>query len=222
MVAAVKRAALRRASLAVAAMPLAVMAMTQSASAKDYGQQGAVFRISEPDLLRTIEQKLRTLEASGGIERMNAELTRRTEAGVRRPRPVAGIALAVRERSWIFDPTMHVDKDILDNKGNVIARGGQRVNPLDFVTICQKLVFIDGDNRDQVNWALRRFDDRGAKLIMVKGAPLDAMTAHQRRFYFDQGGFLVGRFGIRAVPAVVEPNGKTMRVSEIPLGVGRK
>src|SRR3546814_9085616 len=83
-----------------------------SASAKDYGQQGAVFRISEPDLLRTIEQKLRTLEASGGIDRMNAELTRRTEAGVRRPRPVAGIALAVRERSWIFDPTMQVDKDI--------------------------------------------------------------------------------------------------------------
>src|SRR3546814_9331479 len=40
-----------------------------------------------------------------------------------------------------------------------------------------------------------------------------------RSFYFDQGGFLVGRFGIRAVPAVVEPNGKTMRVSEIPLGV---
>ena len=69
---------------------------------------------------------------------------------------------------------------------------------------------------------LMGLDDRGAQLVMVKGAPLDAMTAHQRRFYFDQGGFLVGRFGIRAVPAVVEPNGKTMRVSEIPLGVGRK
>src|SRR3546814_13894845 len=82
---------------------MAIIGMAPIASAKDYGQQGAVFRISEPDLLRTIEQKLRTLEASGGIERMNAELTRRTEAGVRRPRPVAGIALAVRARSWIFD-----------------------------------------------------------------------------------------------------------------------
>src|SRR3546814_17496278 len=86
----------------------------------------------------------------------------------------------------------------------------------------QKLVFIDGDDRDQLNWALRRFDDQAAKLIMVKGAPLDAMTQHQRRFYFDQGGFLVGRFGIHAVPAIVEPDGKVMRVSEVPLGVGRK
>src|SRR3546814_6456950 len=75
---------------------VACSAFAPLAAAKDYGQQGAVFRITEPDLLRTIEQKLRTLEASGGIERMNAELTRRTEAGVRRPRPVAGIALAVR------------------------------------------------------------------------------------------------------------------------------
>src|SRR3546814_1448933 len=86
----------------------------------------------------------------------------------------------------------------------------------------QKLVFIDGDDKDQMSWALRRFDDQSAKLIMVTGAPLDAMTLHQRRFYFDQGGFLVGRFGIRAVPAVVAPNGRTMKVYEIPLGVGRK
>src|SRR3546814_20781192 len=96
-------------------------------------------------------------------------------------------------RSWIFDPAMVVEKDIFDNKGNAIARAGQRVNPMDFVTIRQKLVFIDGDDRDQLNWALRRFDDQSAKLIMVKGAPLDAMTQHQRRFYFDQGGFLVDR-----------------------------
>src|SRR3546814_14185738 len=92
---------------------------------------------------------------------------------------------------------------------------------MDFVTIRQKLVFIDGDDRDQLNWALRRFDDQSAKLIMVKGAPLDAMTQHQRRFYFDQGGFLVGRFGIHAVPAIVAPDGKVMRGSAVPLGVGR-
>src|SRR3546814_7487046 len=108
---------------------------------------------------------------------------------------------------------MVVEKDILDNKGNAIARAGQRVNPMDFVTIRQKLVFIDGDDRDQLNWALRRFDDQSAKLIMVKGAPLDAMTQHQRRFYFAQGGFLVGRFGSHAVHAIGEPGGKVMRVS---------
>lgn len=190
------------------------------ALARDYGQQGAVFRVLEPDLLASIEQKLKSLEASGGIERMNQELARRTEAKVRRPDPVAGIGKADRLRVWTYDPAITVDHDIVDTKGNVLARKGQRVNPLDFVGVPQALVFIDGDDPDQVAWVLRRYQDVQAKVVMVKGAPLEAMTRHQRRFYFDQGGYLVGRFAIRAVPAVVEQDGKVMKVSEIPLRVG--
>src|SRR3546814_8540332 len=106
---------------------------------------------------------------------MNAELTRKTEAGVRRPRPVAGISLAVRDRSWIFDQAMRVEQDILDHKGNVIDRAGQRVNPLDFVTVRQKLVFIAGDDNDQMRLDLSRFDDQYANIIIVKGAPIDSM-----------------------------------------------
>jgi len=207
--------------LAIALMSLIALAPLP-ALARDYGQQGTVFRVLEPDLLSSIEQKLKSLEASGGIERMNQELARRTEAKVRRPDPVVGIGRADRLRVWTYDPAVTVDNDILDAKGNVLARKGQRVNPLDFVGVRQALVFIDGDDPEQVSWALRRYQDDQAKLVMVKGAPLDAMTRHQRRFYFDQGGYLVGRFAIRAVPAVVEQNGKVMRVSEIPLPGSRR
>lgn len=201
---------------------LAASLLPQPALARDYGQHGAVFNVIEPDLLLTIERKLKALEASGGIEQMNQELARRTEAKVRRPDPVAGLTRAERLRSWSYDPSITMDKDILDQKGNVIARRGQRVNPLDFVGVRQALVFVDGDDREQVDWALRRYRDTDAKIIMVRGAPLDAMTRFQRRFYFDQGGFLIQRFAIRAVPAVVEQAGKVMKVSEIPPGVGRK
>lgn len=207
--------------LAIALMSLIAL-VPLPAFARDYGQQGTIFRVLEPDLLSSIEQKLKALEASGGIDRMNQELARRTEAKVRRPDPVVGIGRADRLRVWTYDPAVTVDHDILDAKGNVLARKGQRVNPLDFVGVRQALVFIDGDDPEQVSWALRRFRDDQAKVVMVKGAPLDAMTRHQRRFYFDQGGYLVGRFAIRAVPAVVEQNGKVMRVSEIPLAGSRR
>ncbi len=76
------------------------------------------------------------------------------------------------------------------------------------------LVFFNGDDPEQMDWAVKHFD-AAAKLIMVAGAPLDAMTAHQRRFYFDQGGRLTTRFGIHAVPAVVVQEGHAMRVNEI-------
>ncbi len=78
------------------------------------------------------------------------------------------------------------------------------------------LVFIDGDDAAQIAWALKRFDTK-ARLIMVKGAPLEAMTRHQRRFYFDQAGRLTSKFGITYVPAVVEQAGRAMRITETPV-----
>ena len=191
-------------------------------SARDYGQQGAVFAVTEPDLLRTIEHKLASLDRSGAIAQLNQQLAKRSEARVRRPEAVAGIELAKHPRSWIHDPAITIDRDIVGPQGHRIARAGQRINPLDFMAMRQTLVFIDGDVPAQVRWALARHSETSAKIIMVKGAPLEAMTRHQRRFYFDQGGFLVRRFGIRAVPALVAQTGSVLRASEIPIGPGER
>jgi conjugal transfer pilus assembly protein TraW len=187
------------------------------AAAKDYGQVGTVFPVAEPDLLRVIEAKLKAMQAGGQIDAMNQHLRTRTEAKVRRPDSVPGIEVATRARSWLYDPSIVIDHDIRDNKGNLIAPAGRRVNPLDYVAVTTPLVFIDGDDEAQVAWALRRFDDK-AKLILVRGAPLELMTRRQRRFYFDQAGTLTTRFGITRVPAVVVQAGRAMRVSETPVG----
>lgn len=199
-------------------MPLAclcsAMLPAAPAVAKDYGQVGAVFPVIETDLLRVIEQKLTALQSSGQIDAMNQAFRKRAEAKVQRPTPVPGIERASTQRSWLFDPSIVIDHDIRDQKGNLIAPRGRRVNPLDFIVVKTPLVFIDGDDPAQMAWALKRYD-ANAKVIMVAGAPLEAMTAHQRRFYFDQDGRLTTRFGIHAVPAVVVQEGHAMRVSEI-------
>ena len=96
----------------------------------------------------------------------------------------------------------------------MIAQAGKRINPLDFTVIKQKLVFLDGDNAKQMAWAIARYTNLNAKLILVNGAPLEAMSLHKRRFYFDQTGFLTNKFGIAHTPAVVEQSGKVMRVTE--------
>ena len=182
--------------------------------AKDYGQVGTVFPVIETDLLRVIEQKLSMLQSSGQIDAMNQAFRKRAEDKVRRPTPVSGIERASAPRSWLFDPSIVIDHDIRDQKSNLIAPQGRRVNPLDFIVVKTPLVFINGDDPAQVSWALKRYD-ASAKLIMVAGAPLEAMTTYQRRFFFDQDGRLTTRFGIHAVPAVVVQEGHAMRVSEI-------
>lgn len=209
-----------RAALSLGA--LGALLFTTPAAARDYGQQGAVFAVLEPDLLATIQARLAELAQSGAIARMNAQFARRSEEKIRRPEPVPGLGLAVRGRTWTYDPAITIDHDVSDHKGNLVARAGQQINPLDFIAVRQALVFIDGDVPEQINWALAKYSETGAKLIMVRGAPLEAMTRYQRRFYFDQGGHLTRRFAIHAVPAVVEQQGHVMRVSEIPVGIGRQ
>lgn len=189
--------------------------------ARDYGQAAQAFPVIEPDLLATIEARLRAAEASGELARTNEMFARRVEAKVRRPNPVAGITPARQLRSWDFDPSVTIERDVRDQKGNLIAAAGQKINPLDFVAIRQDLVFIDGDDAEQLAWATARYTDLKAKIIFVSGSPIEQMTAKKRRFYFDQEGKLTGKFGIEHTPAVVTQAGKVMRVSEVVIGKGR-
>jgi conjugal transfer pilus assembly protein TraW len=196
---------------------LCALTFSSAGQASDHGVVGQTFPIIETDLLSVIEQRLTKLQASGGIDRMNAEFARRAEAKVRRPTPVAGITPATQARVWVFDPTIVIEKDVKDQKGNYVARAGQTVNPLDFVAMHQALVFVDGDDKAQMEWATSQYSDLKAKIILVSGSPIEEMTARKRRFYFDQEGRLTGKFGVRHTPAVAEQDGKVIKVSEIKL-----
>lgn len=194
---------------------LLVTAMPTGAGARDYGQRGAVFPLIERDLLEQIHARLKAMEASGETARLNEELKRRTIARVNRPDPVAGLVHASAHRRWTFDPTITLAADIRGARGELIHGAGTLVNPLDSVQLRSPLLFLDGDDPAQLAWALS--EDRNAKLILVKGAPLELMKARQRRFYFDQGGKLTAKFGVRAVPAMVRQQGRLLEVSEIAL-----
>jgi conjugal transfer pilus assembly protein TraW len=194
---------------------LAALAIPTTLQARDYGQRGTVFPIAERDLLEQIHSRLKAMAGSGETARLNQALKRRTIARVNRPDPVGGLTAARSDRTWKFDPTVTLAADIRGAKGELIHPAGTRVNPLDSVALRAELLFLDGDDPAQLAWALGHGSN--AKLILVRGAPLELMKARQRRFYFDQGGRLTAKFGIRAVPARVRQQGRALEVSEIAL-----
>lgn len=184
------------------------------ARALDHGTFGTTWPVIEPDLLRVIQGKLERAEANGSLADLNARFAARVKAKVMRPTPVAGIGPALETRSWAFDPAIVVERDIRDQQGRLIAVAGQRVNPLERLALTQKLAFVNGDNPAELAWAMEQGSDRNLKIILVDGSPFEAMKAHQRRFYFDQGGKLTERFWIAHTPALVEQQGDVLRITE--------
>jgi conjugal transfer pilus assembly protein TraW len=192
----------------------------RAALAKDHGVMGQTWGIAEPDILSTIDAKLKAMQANGSIDRMQTALAAKAEDRVRNPTPVMGIGAVREARSWNFDPSIVLERDIRDQKGRLIAQSGQRVNPLSFVSMKTDLVFIDGRDDAQVEWAIKRWTASAAKIIFVAGSPFERMGEKKRRFFFDQQGKLTGHFGIAHVPAIVAPAGQALKVSEIELPGG--
>ncbi|MFV3561684.1 hypothetical protein ACNJFJ_21270, partial [Mycobacterium tuberculosis] len=103
--------------------------LVQGALARDHGVMGQTWGIAEPDLLTTIDGRLKALQANGGIERMQATMRANAENRVRNPLPVSGITPVREAKSWTFDPSIILDRDLRDVKGNLVAAAGTRVNP---------------------------------------------------------------------------------------------
>ena len=184
-------------------------------SAKDLGVRGATWPVAEPDLLEQIEARLIELERSGALARLESEARADARRKLEEPDPLPGIAPAVRERSRLWDPAITVARDIRTPDGTLIAAAGTRVNPLERMTLARDLLFVDGRREAEIAWALSH--DRPAKIVLLAGRPLDLMRRHGRPFFFDQGGRLAARFGLRFTPSLVEQAGTRLRITEIPV-----
>ena len=204
---------IRRVALVLGACASAC-AFSSAGHSKDYGKSGQTWPIAEPDLFEVIRQRLLHFQQSGEMDAFKGRAIARAEESVRRPTPVAGITHASEDRSWRYDPTITIGQDIRDAGGNIIAAKGQRFNPLDHVAFKHDYVFIDGDSKAEVEWALKHGDQQQVWIVLVKGSPIDRMKDFKRRFYFDQAGEITGKFGIEHTPAFVHQNGQSLEISE--------
>lgn len=200
------------------AVVLLVTVVTQPVQAKDLGTIGHLFPIAEPDLLTFIGQRLKGMENSGEMDRLQREAEARVKAHAVRPAPVAGLTPARTNRAFLYNPTFTVRETIRDMRGNVIARAGDKVNPLDRVAFSETLYFVDGDNPQQMAWLkLQITGQQNFKVILVKGNVHDSSIALDEPVYFDQYGTLTTKFGFEHTPVRITRADSMLRVEEVAL-----
>ena len=185
--------------------------------AMDLGVIGPTYEISEPHLLQMIEQRLREKERSGELGRLEAEARKRSIATVKNPPPVTGLRPTNTVRTFYFDPSFSLDRNILGPQGELLFAAGTRKNPLEVVSLSRHLLFFDARDPRQVGRArqlIALYQGR-VKPILVGGSYLDLMQSWHLPVYYDQQGLLTRRLGITQVPALVSQEGLRLRIDEL-------
>ncbi|EER22299.1 type-F conjugative transfer system protein TraW [Rickettsia endosymbiont of Ixodes scapularis] len=194
-------------------LAFSALALENKLKIKDYGVRGATFQVIEQSMLEVIMAKLKAAKEGGLLEKMQEEFKEKVKKKIARPLPVLGLHKAIKARSWKYDPTFTQQTTIKDQNGRVIVPAGTKVNPLVALSWGDPLILIDGDDASQVAWAKAQ----QGKIVLTNGSPIELSQTVNREIYFDQGGMLATRFKIEAIPAIIEQDGKELRIREVAL-----
>ncbi|GAB2855825.1 hypothetical protein GCM10027277_25490 [Pseudoduganella ginsengisoli] len=192
------------------------LAMVPETRAESLGVIGPVYRIAEEDFLAMVERRLREREASGELARLRGLAIERGRMAVLQPAPLP-LQVAQTARSYHYDPSYVLDRNLLDASGKLLFPAGTRANPLDIVSLSRRLLFLDARDPRQVALASNLIGKyAGAvKPVLTGGSYLDLMRRWRMPVYYDQHGLLVRRLAIRHVPALVSQEDKMLRIDEI-------
>lgn len=196
-----------------------VLSCGADSRAEDLGAIGPTYPIAERNLLDHIMSRLREKERAGELKKFEQLARERATQSVSNPKPVPGLNRAEAARTYYFDPSFVLDRNVVDENGSVMFPAGTRKNPLEIVRLSKHLLFFDARDPRQVARARELIDvyQGRVKPILVGGSYLDLMRSWQLRVYYDQEGVLVRKFGITAVPAIVSQEGLRLRVDEVAL-----
>jgi len=190
-----------------------------SSNAKDFGILGQTFPIAEKDPIELIRERLAKLEKSGELAILQKKWQDTSVKRAKRPKDSLAVIKKVdKDQVRYFDPSITVKQNLADHQGRVFAYAGQTVNPFDKLpNYFLQLIFIDGDDEEQVEFALGKNRLNSAKIILVRGDIIDLMQKHKIRMYFDQQGLLVKKFSLDKFPTIIQREGKKLKIQEVAL-----
>ena len=204
-----------------------------SIQAKNLGVWGPLFPIEEQDIREFIYQRLNEMEQNGKMAKLNEKFVKNVKKHILRPTPVLGLTTIEKTKKgegeketkeikkpkiFYYDPTYILNKDIEDHKGNVIAKKGTIINPLDTIRLRGALLFFDADDKRQIRWALnnaKKYDY--VRYILVKGNIKETGKRLNDRIYFDQHGLITKQLGIKHIPCIIKQEKKKLRIQEFAL-----
>jgi conjugal transfer pilus assembly protein TraW len=208
---------------------IAIIAMlvtsVPKAFAVDFGKIGKTFEIQEEGFVAMMKRKLAKVD----MEKERKKMEKIARDRIENPTPVSGITKAKADRTFYFDPTYTLDKDMVLPCGRIIQKAGAKANPLEREDLNRRIFFIDARDEMQMQWLEEQLEHplfaqeiKMEDLVILVGGSVfkvqDNLTSeHKDKVYFDQYGELTNKLVIKHTPAIAKQEGFKIRIDEINL-----
>jgi conjugal transfer pilus assembly protein TraW len=196
-----------------------------STRAEDLGIKGPNYR-PDPDAREQFKDVVRGKQQSGELDAYWKSYRDKTVASIKNPAPL-GVRTDYAPRTELKPVRFVIPANYRDQNGKVVVSRGTVVEPLKIQPLTKGLIFIDGRDPTQVDYAIARGRQQPLKIVLTAGSPYELRVKYEHAawrdgvgipFYFDQRRMLLDSlkrlYGINvaSVPAVMTQSGTGVRL----------
>lgn len=187
----------------------------------DFGLVGSTRPILEKNLLDTIKERLANIDGEG--------LKKKAIDNFWKKKQFVSIPAATKTEEFYINPTVKVNKDIVNPNGDVLARAGTVINPLETVPSQNTYILFNARDNRQLEWLdahLKTSTYPGTVMVMTSELHkedgwkhLAALREHFYREIYLIPQEMVDRFTITGLPAVVTTDNqkKLLKIKQISI-----
>ena len=189
------------------------------------GSTGQTYALDR-DAREQMKDVVRRKQASGELDAYWRNYRSKMEEAIKHPAPL-GIKSDYSLRTELHDLRFALPQDYLNENHQVVARRGTVIEPLLIQPLRTGLIFIDGRDQHQIDYAIQRGQQQPLKIVLTAGSPLELRIKYQHArwrtgtgipFYFDQRKMIISNFQklygivINSVPATVYQQGDRLAI----------
>ena len=207
-----------------------LLCIAVSAHAEDLGAKAQTY-VADQDAREQFKEVIRHKQQSGELDAYWKAYRAKVVESVKHPAPL-GVRTDYRPRSETHAVRFVIPADYRNEHGQVIVRRGTVIEPLKIQPLASGLVFIDGRDPAQVDYAIERGRTQPLKIVLTAGSAYDLRVKYQKApwrtgagipFYFDQRRMIIDslqrlyRIDVASVPSVMIQAGTGVKLE---FGIG--
>lgn len=199
--------------------------LAASALAEDLGANGPIYT-PDKDGREQMKDIVRKKQNSGEVDKYWRDYQAKTIDAIKNPAPL-GIKSSYAPRLEMRELRFTIPQDYKNESGQVVVRKGTVVEPLKIQPLTSGLIFIDGRDQRQIDYAIMRGRKEPLKIVLTAGSPYDLRVRYKDAnwwggktipFYFDQKKMIISSlqrlYGIdlNSVPVALTQRGDRLAV----------